>query len=150
VVRGLARFDGRSSLSTWIYRVTTNACMDELRRRRRRPDPADEAVRADPAPLWSAGATTDPGDDAVRGELRDHLLERLSQLGEDYRVAVVLRDVADLDYSAIAEITGVPIGTVRSRIARGRARLADALGGVDPSAMGTETDPAASEGVEDR
>ncbi|MCB0951952.1 MAG: hypothetical protein KDB13_04345, partial [Microthrixaceae bacterium] len=49
-------------------------------------------------------------------------------LPEDFRMAVVLRDVADLDYETISEITGVPIGTVRSRIARGRGRLADALG----------------------
>lgn len=126
IVRGLPRFDGRSAFGTWVYRVATNAALDELRRRQRRPqlvrDPAD----------WSSGRTepADPGAeaDADAFDDRDRLVPALGALREEYRVAVVLRDVADLDYAEIAEILGVPPGTVRSRIARGRAQLADALG----------------------
>ena len=154
VVRGLRRFDGRSNLSTWVYRVTTNACMDELRRRRRFPEPVggdDERPRhSEPALLWSAQPAPDPEQGAERSELRDQLLDALGHLGEDYRVAVVLRDVADLDYAAIAEITGVPIGTVRSRIARGRSRMADALAALDQRIEGTNSAPAPSDGSEDR
>lgn len=128
IVRGLSRFDGRSSLSTWIYRVTTNCCMDELRRKRRRPEPVDTAAGSRPDTVEDQLVGTDPEFETVRSETRADLARALAGLPEDFRMAVVLRDVADLDYETISEITGVPIGTVRSRIARGRGRLADALG----------------------
>jgi len=122
IVRGLPRFDGRSAFSTWSYRVATNACLDELRRRRRRPDlglPDDDALLgADPA---------GPVDELVVGELT--IDAALQELPPDFRAAVVLRDVCALDYAEIAEVLGVPPGTVRSRIARGRALLATRLGG---------------------
>ena len=169
IVRGLPRFDGRSSVSSWIYRITTNACMDELRRRRRRPVP--EEPSGDPA--WAeissrgsgqpaapgADRGSDPADAAVASELRAQLADALGELPEDYRVAVVLRDVADLEYSTIAEVLGVPVGTVRSRIARGRGRLADLLGprpdGDHPPEgysgdSGTESARDASKGMEQK
>jgi len=122
IVRGLSRFDGRSAFSTWSYRVATNACLDELRRRRRRPDlglPDDDALLGtDPA---------GPVDDLVVGELT--IDAALQELPPDFRAAVVLRDVCALDYAEIGEVLGVPPGTVRSRIARGRALLATRLGG---------------------
>lgn len=132
IARGLDRFDGRSSLSTWVYRVTTNACLDELRRRRRRPEPVDPAVL--PAGHEPPSVQQSPETYVIAAETRRELMRTLAELPEDFRVAVVLRDVADLDYAAIAEITGVAIGTVRSRIARGRGRLADALeAGTEPT-----------------
>jgi len=121
IVRGLPRFDGRSSFGTWSYRVTANACLDELRRRRRRPLvdlPDERAERAD------SGVALDT---TVADRLR--LDAALAALPEDFRVAVVLRDVCDLDYAEIAEVLELPPGTVRSRIARGRGRLADLLAG---------------------
>lgn len=125
IVRGLPTFDGRSAFSTWAYRIATNAALDELRRRRRRPQP-----RLDPTE--ATGRTPEPDPRAERALLafeNRELVERaLAELPDDFRVAVVLRDVADLDYESIASILDVPIGTVRSRIARGRALLADAIG----------------------
>jgi RNA polymerase sigma-70 factor (ECF subfamily) len=125
IVRGLAKFDGRSSFGTWVYRIATNASLDELRRRRRRPlqvaEPADDAGHveiADP----DAGGRIDATTDRL---VLDHAL---AGLADDFRVPVVLRDVADLDYSEIADVLGIPIGTVKSRIARGRASLAGTLG----------------------
>lgn len=123
IVRGLPRFDGRAAFSTWIYRITTNACLDELRRRRRRPDPGlPELERApsDGAPGLASTVT-----DAVAVD------EALAALPADFRAAVVLRDVCRLDYAEIAEVLSIPAGTVRSRIARGRAVLARALGEPD-------------------
>lgn len=133
IVRGLPRFDGRSSFATWVYRIATNASLDELRRRRRRP--LLDAVgghdhdsrrggldrRADPSPA--------AGGDGVAEQLADRMLlgAALGELAEEFRVAVVLRDVADLDYAEIAAVLAVPVGTVKSRIARGRAHLAAAL-----------------------
>ena len=127
VVRGLPRFDHRSSFRTWVYRVATNACLDELRRRRRRPDPVDPD-RVPEVVSPSEG----PDDHAVRSEQRVALLAGLADLPEEFRVAVVLRDVMDLDYGQIAEVLGVPVGTVRSRLSRGRSRLAQDLGPTGP------------------
>lgn len=122
IVRGLSRFDGRAAFSTWSYRVATNACLDELRRRRRRPDPGllddNGLVGADPAT---------PVDEVVVGDMT--VDAALQELPPEFRAAVVLRDVCALDYAEIAEVLGVPPGTVRSRIARGRALLAARLGG---------------------
>lgn len=140
VVRGLARFDGRSTFATWAYRVTTNTCLDELRRRRRRPLPgllADGPTLAGRgeivAPDTSAGggrlAEPDPGDTVAD---RLDIDAAIAQLPPDFRVAVVLRDLCELSYGEIAEILGVPVGTVRSRIARGRAALLPLLGGNRP------------------
>jgi RNA polymerase sigma-70 factor (ECF subfamily) len=121
ITRGLPRFDARARFSTWAYRVTVNACLDELRRRGRRPEPvdADRMVAAMPA-------RADDGDAVVDRLLVD---DALSTLSPDFRAVVVLRDLCGLDYREVAEILDVPIGTVRSRLARGRGALADRLGG---------------------
>jgi RNA polymerase sigma-70 factor (ECF subfamily) len=121
IVRGLPRFDRRAAARTWMYRVATNACLDELRRRGRRPRPGldDTAVdRPDPAPALDTSVTD-----------RLTLDEAIARLPEDFRVAVVLRDVQGMDYAQIAEVLEIPIGTVRSRIARGRQALANDLDG---------------------
>jgi len=132
IVRAIGRFDGRASFGTWAYRIATNASLDELRRRRRRPfvglgpgaglgqdvEDNSEAQRADP----DSGTRIDA--------LGDRMLldQALAALAEDFRIPVVLRDVGCLDYSEIAAVLDVPVGTVKSRIARGRAQLATALG----------------------
>lgn len=123
VARGIARFDGRSAFTTWLYRVTTNACLDELRRRRRRP----VAYGADTV---SAAATRRTDEPALDAAVADRLTvdAALAGLPEDFRAAVVLRDLCGLDYAEIAAVLGIPAGTVRSRIARGRGAVADALG----------------------
>ena len=128
VVRGLPRFDGRSAFGTWVYRIATNASLDELRRRRRRPQLAGRDRDHD----RDHDNMSEPVDS--NSDLRiDHMADRfeldaaLADLPEDFRVPVVLRDVADLDYAEIAEALNVPIGTVKSRIARGRAQVAAAI-----------------------
>ena len=121
VTRGLHRYDGRSRFTTWLYRVATNAALDELRRRKRRPEPAElveDRPRAGAA--WAA-----PVESVVAARL--DVDAALAGLSPEFRAAVVLRDLCDLDYAEIAEVLDVPIGTVRSRIARGRAAIADQL-----------------------
>ncbi|MEM7093517.1 MAG: RNA polymerase sigma factor [Actinomycetota bacterium] len=122
IVRGLVRFDGRSAFSTWSYRVATNACLDELRRRKRRPTPTDTDESAD----WSV-QTADPESSSFDDRLveREAMSTALDELPEDFREPVLLRDCAGLDYAEISEVLGIPPGTVRSRIARGRAKLAE-------------------------
>jgi RNA polymerase sigma-70 factor (ECF subfamily) len=148
IARGIRRFDGRSSFSTWSYRVATNACLDELRRRRRRPVPsalgggtsADggsagggldplERVGTPGGPVLAggrAGVAADGGIGAVDGRL--DVDAALARVPDPFRAAVVLRDVCDLDYAEIARVLDIPVGTVRSRIARGRALLSGLLG----------------------
>jgi len=121
VARGISRFDGSARISTWIYRVATNAALDELRRRKRRPVPAEPEITSDPR-----------GDGTGAVDARLDLDAALGAIPEDFRVAVVLRDLCDLDYGEIAEALNVPIGTVRSRIARGRAALEAQLREPDP------------------
>jgi RNA polymerase sigma-70 factor, ECF subfamily len=132
VVRSLSKFDGRSSFGTWVYRIATNASLDELRRRRRRPVLADrhsahglghdqahdhDANRADPDAGLRLEAVAD----------RMAIDAALADLPADFRVPIVLRDVADFDYAEIADTLGIPVGTVKSRIARGRGALAQLL-----------------------
>lgn len=120
LARGISRFDGRSAFTTWLYRVTMNAALDELRRRQRRPIPVETL----PEPRPSGAAT-----DAV--EARVDLDAALGAVPDDFRVAVALRDLCDLDYAEIAAVLDLPVGTVRSRISRGRDALAAILGNAD-------------------
>ncbi|GMU79504.1 MAG: RNA polymerase sigma24 factor [Acidimicrobiia bacterium] len=121
VARGIARFDGTARFSTWCYRVATNAALDELRRARRRPAPVDVATTG-------ARSAVEARDGFVSVDARLDVDAALATLPPDFRVAVVLRDLCDLDYAEIAEVLDLPPGTVRSRIARGRGALARALG----------------------
>lgn len=132
IVRGLPHFDRTAAFTTWSYRVATNACFDELRRRGRRPEPTDPStaeVRGDDrtAPLLHRGHSADPEQAAIDTDRRGELQRALDRLPDEFRVPVVLRDVADLDYAEIAELLGLAPGTVRSRISRGRSKLAAML-----------------------
>lgn len=131
VVRSLSRFDGRSSFSTWVYRIATNASLDELRRRRRRPMLADrDAGHAAGRNMSDHDISTADPDAGPRVEaIADRLAidAALAGLAEEFRVPIVLRDVADFDYAEIADTLGIPVGTVKSRIARGRSALAHVL-----------------------
>lgn len=128
IARGIGRFDGRSRFTTWIYRVATNAALDELRRRKRRPSTGttdDVSWRLDDrAAPSSIGAPSE--SEAV--DVRLDVDAALEQVPEEFRAAVVLRDLADLDYAEIGQTLGIPVGTVKSRVNRGRAALRAALG----------------------
>ena len=133
IVRGLARFDGNSMFSTWVYRVATNAALDELRRRKRRPDPVTFVDHRDSEQSrigemvdakTFGGVQRDPELSMdERLALQVDVDRAMATLPPEFRAAVTLRDLCGLDYSEIAEILGIPGGTVRSRIARGRAAL---------------------------
>jgi RNA polymerase sigma-70 factor (ECF subfamily) len=122
ILRGLPRFDGRSRLSTWVYRIAVNASLDELRRRRRRPELGREASFDFGAEKGSAG-----GSEGVADRL--DIDAALLRIPVEFRAPVVLRDLCGLDYAEIAEVLELPAGTVRSRISRGRAALVPLLGG---------------------
>jgi RNA polymerase sigma-70 factor, ECF subfamily len=111
----LPSFRHGARFSTWLYRICVNAAHDQ-RAKTRRVAPSDEVE------------VTDPQDAFARQELAGDLQLALNDLDEEYRVAVVLYDVLGCSYAEIAELTGVAEGTVKSRIFRGRSRLAEMLG----------------------
>jgi RNA polymerase sigma-70 factor (ECF subfamily) len=135
--RALPRFRGEASLRTWLYGITLNVCRNHLgaaaRRHHQREEPltwhddeGGERARplGDPAPS--------PEQEAWAGELRLALERALSALPPDHREVVVLREVQGLDYEEMAAVLGCALGTVRSRLARARAALRQALEGVWP------------------
>jgi len=136
VARGIAHFDGRAAFTTWLHRIATNAALDELRRRKRRV--VTVAPRSD---LPDAGVVAGSSTVEQRVAAKLDVDAALAQVPEDFRVAVVLRDLCDLDYPEISEVLGVPAGTVKSRISRGRQALATLLGNHDgPTDVGVSSD----------
>ena len=121
VRRGLATYQP-GSMEGWLSRITTNAFLDEVRRKKRRP----LDVVAD-LPESRIGITADPDEVLAQTRLPDEVQAALRALPDDYRAAIVLCDVVGLDYAEIAAALDIPPGTVRSRIHRGRARLREAL-----------------------
>ena len=108
------------SMEAWLSRIVTNVFLDEVRRRRRRPV---ESLPDDPERLLPSS----PGADEATESLSDDVQAALRRLPEDFRTAVVLCDVVGLSYEEIADALSVPVGTVRSRIHRGRRLLRVAL-----------------------
>jgi RNA polymerase sigma factor (sigma-70 family) len=110
----------------WMLRIAANLCRDELRRRGRRPstslDFALEAGVPDPP-----DEDPSPDESVLTSELRENLQAALLQLPEDQRTAIVLSDIEGLDYSEIATVMKTSLGTVKSRIARGRMRMRELL-----------------------
>ncbi len=140
IVKNLDSFDGRAQFTTWSYRIATNAAIDELRRRTRRSATSldDEEGHLQIASLGSLeNATT------ARIDVND----ALDQLAEDFRVPVILRDLCGLDYDQISEVLNLAPGTVRSRIARGRGKLADIIGPVTDG--GNQSDTRGVQGHDD-
>jgi RNA polymerase sigma-70 factor (ECF subfamily) len=116
--RALPRFRAEASFSTWLYRICLNAISDQRSRR----------ARGGGVPLEDVVEPTDPRDRIVERELSGDLQQALAELDETYRTAVLLFDVLGRSYAEIAEVLGVPEGTVKSRIYRGRVELSRKLG----------------------
>lgn len=125
--RSLHQFRG-GIFRAWLLRIATNRCYDELRRRQRRPVDSFEELSFEPRPQWSSMATgEEPHERAERLEVSGALQRALAQLQEDQRLVVILSDVQGYSYEEIAAITKVSLGTVKSRLSRGRGRLRDLL-----------------------
>jgi len=125
IYRHLGRFRGGSSLKTWIYRVALNHCRSRLGRRRP-PTYSLTPVPGEPPPDVADGRRG-PHERAEAGDDAERVAAALGRLATSFREAVVLRDLEGLSYQEIAEVSGVPVGTVRSRIARGRDQLRSML-----------------------
>ena len=127
IYRSLDRFKGQSAFSTWAYRITMNTCLDELRRRRSRAATSLDALLETG---WDPAAeTVTPEDAAISAEQRRALEAAIADLPEDMRSAIILREMHDMTYEEISEALDTNIGTVKSRISRGRERLRQLING---------------------
>ena len=141
-------FRGEAAVTTWLHRIVVNASLDRLRRRKvRAADPLPDDLEAHAvrgAVLAGPEQGPDPGPEAhvVAGERRERVLAALEELPPDQKAALVLVDMEGYPVAEAAEILEVPTGTVKSRCARGRARLAVLLADLGPP--GTSTAPDAS------
>jgi RNA polymerase sigma-70 factor (ECF subfamily) len=123
----------RGSLRSWLLRIVTNLCYDELRRRKRRPttplEPLDDAGDEIESPAWMMDPGESPEQTVERVELGRAIQHCLDELPVEFRVIVTLVDIQGMDYTEAAEVIGKPLGTVKSRLARARLRLRDCLQG---------------------
>lgn len=143
--RSIGQYQFEASFSTWLFRLTSNVCIDHLRRKKRRQetsltesfddsDEAEEFTLPDAAPL--------PEEQAIANETKLALAQAMEQLGPEHREILQLRVVEDLSYEQIAEILDIRVGTVKSRLARARLSLRKIL------KAGNYFSDASSEGIE--
>ena len=127
VYRNIKRLQEPAKFKGWVTRIATNLFYDELRKRKRvkRPLSLDAPRLADDGEMnWEiASADPDPGQELLTEEFYAQLQAAIADLPETFRTTIVLREIEGMSYEEIAEITGVSLGTVKSRIARARQRL---------------------------
>lgn len=130
--RSIRSFRG-GSFRSWITRTVINACYDELRRQKRRPvisiearEDEDDGVNAE---YWLSDPSPSPSQLAEMVELQKAVQHCLQELPSDFRLVAVLADVEEFNYDEISRITSIPMGTVKSRLARSRQKLRDCLAG---------------------
>lgn len=122
--RNLRGFHGRAAFLTWLHRIAVNAALDVVRRRPAQP----------PVPLdVSLKSLDDPADEVMRSDTQQRVHRAIARLPVEQRVAIVLRDLHGLRYDEIAGVLQIPIGTVRSRISRGREMLRITLADFAPA-----------------
>src|SRR5438270_327860 len=134
VFRGIHKFHGDSSLKTWLYRIALHEAANQKRwwcRHKGRETSMDATFGCQDDSHFSTLSLAEtlvddsasPFDDAVQGEVRSRVEQELSQVSEPYRTTLILRDIEDLSYEEIAEVLEISIGTVKSRLVRGRDAL---------------------------
>jgi len=130
--RKLGSYRG-GSFKAWLLRIVTNACYDELRRRKRRPttplEPVDQNGEEIESPRWMTDPKETPEEAAERAELAEALQRCLDGLTPEFRAVVILVDIQGMDYSEAAQAVAKPLGTIKSRLARARLKLRDCLQG---------------------
>lgn len=125
--QGLRFFRGDSSFSTWLYRLTSNACVDLLRREGRHRSAAGPSLDDEELNCDVPDAAPSPQEGAERRELRAQIEEGLRALSPEHRQVLVLREMHQLSYDEIADTLDLDVGTVKSRISRGRKQLRNFL-----------------------
>ncbi|MCB0192172.1 MAG: sigma-70 family RNA polymerase sigma factor [Anaerolineae bacterium] len=126
--KSIQQYQG-GSFKSWVLRIVTNTCYDQLRYKKRRPATSLDDMTDNPEEhnTHLVSKKEAPEDSVLRGELSDLIQVGINSLPEDQRIVVVLSDVQGMAYQEIAEIIDQPLGTVKSRLSRGRRRLRDYL-----------------------
>lgn len=132
--RSISTFRG-GSFKAWLMRTVTNACYDELRRQKRRPTTPLEPETSDgeemDSPKWLADPNMTPAERSEADELEHAVQHCLDALPVEFRTVVVMADIQGMDYSEVATASKVPLGTIKSRLARARLRLRECLRGFE-------------------
>ncbi len=132
--RSVSTFRG-GSFKAWLMRTVTNACYDELRRQKRRPttplEPDTEDGEEMDSPRWLADPNMTPAQKSEADELEHAIQHCLDALPTEFRTVVVLADIQGMDYTEVASASRVPLGTIKSRLARARLRLRECLRGFE-------------------
>jgi RNA polymerase sigma-70 factor (ECF subfamily) len=132
--KSIASFRG-GSFKAWLMRTVTNACLDELRRKKRRPttplEPDTEDGDEMESPRWLADPNMTPEQQSEADEIEHAIQHCLDDLPAEFRSVVVLADIQGMDYNEVATATKVPLGTIKSRLARARLRLRECLRGFE-------------------
>lgn len=125
--RALSTFGGQSGFYTWLYQISRNVVISEVRKERVRPRIAvsldDDGDRSTARAIEPEATDRSAADVVLDREKKDAILDALASLAPDFREVIVLRDIEDLSYEEIAALLDIPVGTVRSRLFRGRAEL---------------------------
>ncbi len=127
-LKGIAGFRGEAKFYTWLFRIALNLTRSHHRRAGRRrwqslDEPDGTLELASQASRLGGNDCPDPAERAAQAERNSKVSAALDQLAQQYKTVIVLRDVEDLNYREIAQIVGVPVGTVKSRVHRGRLTL---------------------------
>jgi RNA polymerase sigma-70 factor (ECF subfamily) len=128
--KSIASFRG-GSFKAWLMRTVTNACYDELRRKKRRPttplEPDTEDGEEMDSPKWMADPSLTPDQQAEADEVEHAIQHCLDNLPLEFKTVVVMADIQGMDYTEVAAAIRVPLGTIKSRLARARLRLRECL-----------------------
>lgn len=125
VYSAISGFKGQSSFSTWLYRVTMNTCLDELRRRKAKPTTSLDTLLDSG---WSPSDDYDtPEHHAIQRENNSEIQKTIRELPDDMRSVIVLRDIQGFSYEEIADMLETNVGTIKSRISRGRKKLREKI-----------------------
>lgn len=130
IFRSIANFKEQSSFSTWVYRITTNVCLDEIRKKKnKKVISLDEEIRVEDGEMKRQIMSDDmlPDEAAELKELRTSVNNAINSLPEDQRLVITLRDIQGLSYDEISSVLDCPSGTVKSRINRARQALKNVL-----------------------
>ena len=123
IYRSIEQFSFQSKFFTWVYRITVNTCLDELRKMAK-----ERTVGEDIEQLRMIDHRPNPEETYLIKEQRGQIEEAITTLAEEYRMAIILRDLQEMTYEEISGILELPLGTVKSRIARGRRQLQEKIG----------------------
>jgi len=128
--KSISSFRG-GSFKAWLMRTVTNACYDELRRKKRRPttplEPDTDDGEEMDSPKWLADSNLTPDQQAEANEVEHAIQHCLDNLPLEFKTVVVMADIQGMDYTEVASAIRVPLGTIKSRLARARLRLRECL-----------------------